>query len=186
MQATQIRRGQVLEIGGEPCRVMDFRHVTPGKGQAVVQTRLRNLRTGSSFEQRFRSTESVERIILEQHTYEYLYHDGTDYVFMHTENYEQVTLSAELLGDAVNYLLPNTRIAIEFFQDQPIGVTPPATVNLQVVETEPSLKGATAQAQSKPATLETGLVVQVPPFIETGEVIKVDTSDGSYLERAKD
>jgi elongation factor P len=186
MQATQIRRGQVLEINGEPCRVMDFRHVTPGKGQAVVQTRLRNLRTGTSFEQRFRSTASVERVILEQHTFEYLYHDGTDYVFMNTENYEQIALSEELLGDAANYLLPNTQISIEFFQGQAIGVTPPATVNLQVVETEPSLKGATASAQSKPAKLETGLIVQVPPFVETGEVIKVDTSDGSYLERAKD
>jgi elongation factor P len=186
MQATQIRRGNVIEIGGDPCRVMDFRHVTPGKGQAVVQTRLRNLRTGSSFEQRFRSTESVERVMLDEQKFEYLYHDGDSYVFMNTENYEQISLSIEMLGDAVYYLLPNAQLSVEFYQGEPIGITPPATVNLQVVETEPSLKGATASSQNKPAKLETGLVVQVPPFVESGDVIKVDTSDGKYLERAKE
>ncbi len=185
MQATQIRKGQVIEVGGDPCRVMDFRHVTPGKGQAVVQTRLRNLRTGSSFEQRFRSTESVERVVVEEQTFEYLYHDGTDYIFMNTETYEQIALSEDLLGDTVHYLLPNTQISVEFYQGQPIGIKPPPTVNLKVVETEPSLKGATASAQNKPATLETGLIVQVPPFVDIGDVIKVDTSEGKYVERVK-
>ena len=186
MQATQIRRGQIIEVSGDPCRVMEFRHVTPGKGNAVVQTRLRNLRTGSSFEQRFRSTEQVERVVLEQQTFEYLYREGPHYVFMNTETYEQISLSEEILGDAMNYLLPNSQISVEFYQEEPMGITPPPTVNLKVVDTEPSLKGATATSQNKPATLETGLVVQVPPFVGAGDVIKVDTSDGKYIERAKE
>jgi elongation factor P len=185
MQATQIRKGQILEVGGEPCRVMEYRHVTPGKGNAVVQTRLRNLRSGSSFEHRFRSSENVERVVLETQEFEYLYQDGPDYVFMNTESYEQIHLSSELLGDLVQYLLPNIRVGVEFYQDSPMGINPPSTVNLKVVETDPGLKGATAASQNKPATLETGLVVQVPPFVEVGELIKVDTSDGKYIERAK-
>jgi elongation factor P len=186
MQATNIRRGQIIEVGGEPCRVMEFRHVTPGKGNAVVQTRLRNLRSGSSFEQRFRSTENVERVMLDVQEFEYLYQDGADYVFMNTENYEQVHLSDELLGDMVHYLLPNIKVGVEFYQGAPMGINPPSSVNLKVVETEPSLRGATAASQNKPATMETGLVVQVPPFIEIGELISVDTSDGKYLGRAKE
>jgi elongation factor P len=186
MQATNIRKGQIIEVGGEPCRVMEFRHVTPGKGNAVVQTRLRNLRSGSSFEQRFRSTENVERVMLETQEFEYLYQDGADYVFMNTENYEQVHLSDELLGDVVHYLLPNLKVGVELYQGSPMGINPPSSVNLKVVETEPSLKGATAASQNKPATMETGLVVQVPPFIEIGELISVDTSDGKYLGRAKE
>lgn len=185
MQATNIRKGQIIEVGGEPCRVMEFRHVTPGKGNAVVQTRLRNLRSGSSFEQRFRSTENVERVMLEIQEFEYLYQDGADYVFMNTENYEQVHLSDELLGDVVHYLLPNIKVGVELYQGSPMGINPPSSVNLKVVETEPSLKGATAASQNKPATVETGLVVQVPPFIEIGELISVDTSDGKYLGRTK-
>lgn len=185
MQATNIRKGQILEVGGEPCRVMEFRHVTPGKGNAVVQTRLRNLRSGSSFDQRFRSTENVERVVLETQEFEYLYQDGSDYVFMNTESYEQVNLSNELLGDGVQYLLSNIKVGVEFYQGEPMGVNLPSKVNLKVVETEPSLKGATAASQNKPATLETGLVVQVPPFIEIGELITVETSEGKYVERAK-
>jgi elongation factor P len=185
MQATNIRKGHIIEVSGEPCRVMEFRHVTPGKGNAVVQTRLRNLRSGSSFEQRFRSTENVERVVLETQEFEYLYQDGPDYVFMNTESYEQVNLSNELLGDMVQYLLSNTKVGVEFYQGEAMGVNMPAKVNLKVVETEPSLKGATAASHNKPATLETGLVLQVPPFIEIGELITVDTSDGKYVERAK-
>lgn len=185
MQATNIRKGQIIEVGGEPCRVMEFRHVTPGKGNAVVQTRLRNLRSGSSFDQRFRSTENVERVVLETQEFEYLYQDGSDYVFMNTESYEQVNLSDELLGDGVQYLLSNIKVGVEFYQGEPMGVNLQGKVNLRVVETEPSLKGATEASQNKPATLETGLVVQVPPFIETGELITVDTGDGKYIERAK-
>ncbi|ETW95829.1 MAG: elongation factor P [Candidatus Entotheonella factor] len=185
MQATNIRKGQIIEVGGEPCRVMEFRHVTPGKGNAVVQTRLRNLRSGSSFDQRFRSTENVERVVLETQEFEYLYQDGSDYVFMNTESYEQVNLSDELLGDGVQYLLSNIKVGVEFYHGEPMGVNLPGKVNLRVMETEPSLKGATAASQNKPATLETGLIVQVPPFIEVGELITVDTSDGKYIERAK-
>jgi elongation factor P len=164
---------------------MEHRHVTPGKGNAVVQTRLRNLRSGSSFDQRFRSTENVERVVLETQEFEYLYHDGTNYIFMNTKNYEQVGLSDEVLGDTGHYLLPNTKLNIQFFQGMPMSVTPPPTVHLQVVETEPSLKGATASSSSKPAKLETGLVVQVPPFVAIGDLVRVDTSDGKYVERVK-
>ncbi len=185
MQATQIRRGMVINVSGDPCKVMEFRHVTPGKGQAVVQTRLRNLRTGSSFEYRFRSTESVERVILDEQQFEYLYYDGNSYVFMNTETFEQVSLSEEILGDAIHYLLPNARITIEFYQSEPIGIQLPPTVDLKVVETEPSLKGATVSAQNKPAKLETGLVVQVPPFVEPGDIVRIDTTEGTYLERVK-
>ncbi|MEE8301788.1 MAG: elongation factor P [Candidatus Tectomicrobia bacterium] len=185
MQATQIRRGQVIEVDGAPCRVMGFRHVTPGKGQSVVQTRLRNLRTGSSFEQRFRSTANVDRVVLEQQQFEYLYQDGSEYVFMNTETYDQINLDTEMLGDTVSYLLPNMQITVEFYQEEPIGITPPPVVELKVMETEPSMKGATAASHNKPATLETGLVVQVPAFIEVGDVIRVDTGEGGYIERAK-
>ncbi len=185
MQATNIRKGQIIEVSGEPCRVMEFRHVTPGKGNAVVQTKLRNLRSGSSFDQRFRSTENVERVVLETQEFEYLYQDGSDYVFMNTESYEQVNLSEELLGGMVQYLLSNIKVGVEFYQGEAMGINMPGKVNLRVVETEPSLKGATAASHNKPATLETGLVLQVPPFIEIGELITVDTSDGKYIERAK-
>jgi elongation factor P len=183
--ATQIRKGMIIVYEGEPCVVVDFRHVTPGNWRAMVQTKLRSLKTGSSFEHRYRSTETVERVVLDEQEFEYLYHDGHSYHFMNVTTYEQVALDEDALGDAVRYLIANMRIKVEFYQGNPIGVQLPPAVELKVVETEPGLRGATVSAVNKPAKLETGLVVQVPPFVDVGETIRVDTSDGSYLERVK-
>jgi len=151
----------------------------------MVQTKLRNLRTGVSFEHRFRSTDTVERAVLDEQEFEYLYTDGVSYHFMNVESYEQVSLDEAALGDAVQFLVPNMRIKVEFYQGSPIGIELPPTVDLKVAETEPGLRSATASAVNKPAKLETGLVVQVPPFIEAGDIIRVDTSDGTYVERVK-
>ena len=185
MQANDIRRGMVIMYNDAPHRVLDFQHRTPGNLRAFVQCKLRNLMTGSSTETRFSSTENIERATFEDHEMEYLYSDGDMYHFMNTETYEQVALDNETLGDAVNYLVANTKIKIQFFEGAPIGIDLPPAIELTVIETEPELKGATASNSPKPATLETGVIVQVPPFIKEGDRIRVDPSSGSYLERAK-
>ncbi len=185
MQATQIRKGMIILYEGEPHRVVEFRHVTPGNWRAMVQTKLRNLRTGSATEHRFRSTDTIERAVLEEHAFEYLYSDGDSHYFMNVENYEQIHLDDETLGDAVQFLVPNLRIQAEFYQGAPIGIELPSTIDLKVIETEPALKGATVSNVNKPAKLETGMVVQVPPFISAGEVVRINTTDGTYVERAK-
>ena len=183
--ATQIRRGMVIVHEGVPCKVLDARHHTPGNLRAMMQTKLRNLRTGSSFEHRFRSADTVERATLEQHEMEFLYADGAHYHFMNTENYEQTALSAEDLGDMAQWLTAGLRIQVEFYEGSPIGVTLPPSLELAVVETEPSLKGATVSNVNKPAKLENGVTIQVPPFISEGDRIRVDPSEGRYIERAK-
>lgn len=185
MNASQIRRGMIILYNGQPHRVLDFQHRTPGNLRAFVQARLRNLATGLSTEVRFSSTENVERAVLEQHEMEYLYADGDLHYFMNTETYEQTPLAAEMLGDALDYLLPGTRIEVDYYNGQPIGVELPSSVELEVVETEPELRGATASASYKPAKLETGVVVQVPPFIKQGDRIRVNPNEGTYIERAK-
>jgi elongation factor P len=167
------------------CRVLSVTHVTPGKGRGMVQAKLRNVSSGNSFEYRFRSDETVERAILDQREMQCLYEEGDGFVFMDTESYEQVSLDKDTLGDAVGYLLPNSTLTVEFHEGRPVGVELPHSVELKIVETEPPLKGATAAGGAKPAKMETGIVVDVPQFIETGEVIRVDTRDGKYLERAK-
>ncbi len=182
--ATQIRKGMVLEVDGGLFKVHSFTHVTPGKGQAVMQTRLRNLRSGALIERRFRSAETVETAHIDNREMQYLYKDGELYTFMDTETYEQTQLDATMLEDGLPYLLPNLELRVSFVNDEPIGVELPGTVDLEVVGTEPGLKGATASATTKPATLETGLVVQVPPFVNQGEKIRIDTSTGAYLTRA--
>ena len=183
--ATQIRRGMVILFEGQLCKVMDFRHHTPGNLRAMVQTKLRNLRTGSSFEHRFRSADTVERATLEQHEMEYLYSDGSQHHFMNTENYEQTALSEEDLGDAAQWLMPGLRIQAEFYEGSPIGITLPPSLELTVTTTEPSLKGATVSNVNKPATLENGVTIQVPPFVNEGDRIRVDPVEGRYMERAK-
>ena len=183
--ATQIRRGMVIVFEGQPCKVVEFRHHTPGNLRAMVQTKLRNIRTGSSFEHRFRSADTVERAALEQHDMEYLYSDGSQHHFMNTENYEQVGFSDEELGDAVQWLTPGLRIQADFYEGNPIGIELPPSLELTVVETEPSLKGATVSNVNKPAKLENGATVQVPPFINEGDRIRVDPSEGRYMERVK-
>ncbi|MGB9177622.1 MAG: elongation factor P [Pyrinomonadaceae bacterium] len=183
--ATQIRRGMVLLFEGQLCKVVEFRHHTPGNLRAMVQAKLRNIRTGSSFEHRFRSADSVERAVLEQHEMEYLYSDGSHHHFMNTENYEQTALSDEELGDAAQWLTPGLRLQAEFHEGAPIGIDLPASMELTVVSTEPSLKGATVSNVNKPAKLENGVTIQVPPFVNEGDRIRVDPTEGRYMERAK-
>ena len=184
IQATQMRPGMVIKHNNDLCSVFSVEHRTPGNLRAFIQAKLRNLRTGAMFEHRFRSADSIERINVDEVQMEFLYADGDDYHFMNTENFEQIHLRRDLLGDSVDYLTPNLQIKVEFFDGKPVGVELPQTVDLTVVETEPGLKSATASSVSKPAKTETGLVVQVPPFINEGERIRVDTAEGAYLSRA--
>lgn len=184
ISATQIRKGMVLEVNGELYQVRDFTHVTPGKGQAVMQTRLRNLRSGAIVDKRFRSAEQVETAHLDRREMQYLYQDVDLFTFMDLETYEQVQLSHSQVEDALPYLIGSLEVTVSFVGDEPIDVELPSTMDLEVVDTEPALKGATASAQTKPATLETGLVVQVPPFVATGDRVRVDTSTGEYVTRA--
>jgi elongation factor P len=179
-----MRAGMCILFEGDVCRLMDVKHVTPGNLRGFVQTRMRSLKTGNSFDHRFGSTEKVERAILETHPMEYLYSDPTGHHFMNQETYDQVTLENETLGDTMLYLLPNTVISVDFYDGNPVGIELPNTVTLEVVDTEPSLRGATASASYKPAKMETGLVVQVPPFIEVGTKILIDTRENKYLSRA--
>jgi elongation factor P len=183
--ATQLRAGMVLMYNNELYRVMNVLHVTPGNWRGMVQTKMRSLRSGNATENRFRSEDKVERVTLEQHQMEFLYSDGGEFHFMNTENYEQIALSSEDLGDGSKYLLPNLKIDVEFHDGKPIGVSLPKTIDLKVTETAPGLKSATVTNSLKPATVETGLVVPVPNFVDVGDVIKVDTETGAYVSRAK-
>jgi len=185
MKATNIRRGNIIRHNNGLYRVLSMEHVTPGKGRAHVQTKLRNLRDGTQTEVRFRSSDDVEKIALETKEMQFLYDDQDGYHFMDTTTYEQVMLTGEALGDPVKYLLPEMTVTMEWFEGEPIGVELPPAVELRVVETAPGIKDSTAQAQRKPAKMENGLTVQVPSFIEEGELIRVSTIDGSYAERAK-
>ena len=185
ISANDIRKGMVILHEGAPVKVMEFHHHTPGNLRAMVQARLRNLLTGNSFEFRFRSADTLEKITLEQHRMEYLYSDGSHHHFMNSENYEQVALTEEELGDAAQWLMPGLKIEVEFYNGQPIGVALPGSMELTVVTTEPPLKGATASNSNKPATLENGVIIQVPPFINEGDRIRVDPIEGRYIERAK-
>jgi elongation factor P len=182
--ATQLRPGMVIKHNNDLHSVFSVEHRTPGNLRAFIQAKLRNLRTGAMFEHRFRSADAIEKINVDEVQMEYLYADGEDYCFMNTENYEQIHLNRDILGDSVDYLIPNLQIQVEFFDGKPVGIELPQTVELTVVETEPGLKSATASSVSKPAKTETGLVVQVPPFINEGEKIRVDTAEGTYLSRA--
>jgi elongation factor P len=183
--ATQIKRGMAIKLNNELYRVFSFQHITPGNWRGMVQTKLKSVKTGSIVEHRFRSEDRVEQAFLETHEMEYLYSDGTDYFFMNTETFEQIHLPLELLDDSIQYLTPNIKIQVEFYESRPIGIELPPSVELKVVSTEPALRGATVSNVNKPATLETGLVIPVPPFINEGEVIRVDTNEGKYLERVK-
>jgi elongation factor P len=185
IQATQLRRGMSIKHEDELFRVLETTHLTPGNKRGMVQASIRNLRTGAIFEHRFRSDDRIERAILDDTEMEFLYRDGALYHFMNNETFEQMALSDEVLGDAVPYLIPNIRLRVEMYGEQPVGIALPQTVDMAVAETEPAIKGASVSNQNKRAELETGLVVQVPPFVSEGDVIKVDTSSGSYVERVK-
>jgi elongation factor P len=182
--ATQMRPGMIIKHNNELHAVFSVEHRTPGNLRAFIQAKLRNLRTGAMFEHRFRSPDPIERVIVDEISMEFLYNDGDDYYFMDTTTYEQTHLKRDTLGDAVEYLTANLQITVSFFDGVPVGIDLPQTVELTVVETEPGLKSATASSVTKPAKLETGLTVQVPPFINEGEKIRVDTAEGTYLSRA--
>ena len=164
-------------------RVLDVQHVTPGNLRGFVRVKLRNIRNGTLADQKLRSEDSVERATLDERQMQYLYHEGEDYHFMDTSTYEQIHISSEALGDSVNYLKPEMTIQVEFYGEEPVGIELPQTVDLKVMDTVPGIKGATASAQVKPATLETGLVVQVPPHVNIGDVIRVGTEDGEYQKK---
>src|SRR5687767_9076731 len=185
ISANDIRKGMVILHEGNPVKVMEFHHHTPGNLRAMVQARLRNLLTGNSFEFRFRSNDTLEKITLEQHKMEYLYSDGSHHHFMNSESYEQVSLTEDELGDAAQWLMAGLKIDVEFYEGTPIGITLPASMELVVSETEPVMKGATASNSNKPATLENGVTLYVPPFIVPGEKIRVNPSESKYMERVK-
>ncbi len=182
--ATQMRPGMIIKFNNELHSVFTVEHRTPGNLRAFIQAKLRNLRTGSMFEHRFRSPDPIEKVIVDEIPMEFLYNDGDDYYFMDTSNYEQTNLKRDTLGDAVEYLTANLQITVSLFDGKPVGIELPQTVELTVVQTEPGLKSATASSVTKPARLETGLMVNVPPFINEGEKIRVDTAEGTYLSRA--
>lgn len=185
MKANEIRRGTVIMYNKVPHRVMDFHHHTPGNLRAMVQTKLRNLLSGNQTETRFSSTEDLEEADVTTQPATYLYADQAGYNFMNSETYEQVTLSTETLGDGVHYLQDEMKVDITFFNGDPIGIELPQTVVLTVVDTSPELRGATASNSPKPAKTNTGLTLNVPPFIKVGEKIVVSTSEGKYLSRAE-
>ena len=185
MKANNIRKGNVLKVNNTLYRVLTMDHVTPGKGRAHIQTKLRKLLDGTQTEVRFRSDEDVEKAFLETREMQYLYADQDGHHFMDTKSYEQVQLTADQLGNAVQYIVPEATITMQWHEDTALGLELPPVVELKVVETQPGVKDATASAQKKPAKLETGLVVQVPSFISEGEMLRINTLDGSYAERAK-
>ncbi|MBZ5590849.1 MAG: elongation factor P [Acidobacteriia bacterium] len=182
--STQMRPGMVIKFNNELFSVFSVNHRTPGNLRGFVQAKMRSLRSGSMIEHRFSSEDRVERATLEEHEMEYLYDDGEYYYFMNIENYEQMHLTKDILGDAVSYLIPQLHVTVEFYEGKPISVELPPTVDMTVVETEPGIKGASVSNVTKPAKMETGLVVQVPPFITEGEKIRVSTAEGTYQERA--
>ena len=184
IQATRMKKGMLIKIDQDLFRVLDLQHVTPGNLRGFVRVKFRNIRNGTLSDQKLRSEDSVERATLDERQMQYLYHDGDDYYFMDTSSFEQVHISSEALGESVNYLKGEMTIQVEFYGVEPVGIELPVTVDLKVTDTAPGIKGATASAQVKPATLETGHVVQVPPFVNTGDMIRISTDTGEYLSRA--
>ena len=185
IKATDIRRGMVITMEGVNFVVVDFAHHTPGNLRAMVQTKLRNMNSGSLIDKRLRSVDQIEVPYVETKEYEYLYSQGDEHVFMDTETYDQLSFTPEILGTAMQYLLPNSKVMVMHVADKPVSIEVPASIDLTVVDTPPSIKGATATNQYKEATLETGLKVQVPPFVGPGEKIRIDTRTGEYVERVK-
>lgn len=183
--ASDIRRGMAILFQGEPCRVLEFHHHTPGNLRAMVQAKLRKLRTGTQVEHRFRSTDTVEVAQLETHELDFMYRAGDTYHFMNAENYDQLEVDEETLGESAKWMTEGMRIIAEFFEGRPIGIQLPSSLTLEVVETAPVMKTATKTASSKPARLNNGVTVNVPEFIQTGEKVRVNPTTGEYLDRAK-
>ena len=184
MNANDLRPGMIIRHNNELFTIQKAEHRTPGNLRAFVQARMRNLRTGALADHRFRSEDTVERAAIDEIEMQYLYADGDSFYFMNTGNYEQIHLTKDAVGDRSAYLVPEVLLKVAFFEGRPVDIELPATVDLKVVQTEPGIKGGSATNVTKPATLETGVVVQVPPFIGEGETIRVDTAEGKYLERA--
>lgn len=173
----------LIKYEGNLCRILDLHHITPGNKRGHVLCKMRDIRSGRLLDNKFRAEDDVERATLDEHEMQFLYKDGDAYHFMNTETYDQIHLAQETLGDSALYLLPEALIKVEFYDTEPVGIHLPLTVDLKVADTVPGIKGATASAQIKPATLETGLVVNVPSFINTGDVIRINTETGEYLGR---
>jgi len=185
LKATQLRPGMIIKHENDLCVIYSVDHRTPGNKRGSMQTRMRNLRNGAMMDYRFRAEEFVEKVVVDEIAFEYLYSDGDGHHFMNTENYEQLALQDDIVGDTKDYLIPNLSVKIEYYDEKPIGVLLPDTVDLKVLETEQTIQKATASAVMKPAKLETGLVVNVPPFVGEGDTIKVDTSEGRYIQRVQ-
>jgi elongation factor P len=184
IQATRLKKGNLIVLDGELYRILELQHVTPGNLRGFVRVKLRNIRNATLQDQRLRSEDVIERASLDEIEMQYMYSDSAGHHFMDTTTYEQITLSDEVLGDLVGYLVPESVIKVEFYGSEPVGIELPQTVDLTVTDTAPAIKGATASAQLKPATLETGLVVSVPPFINVGDKVRVNTESGEYQSRA--
>jgi elongation factor P len=184
LQATRMKKGMLIKIENDLFRVLELQHVTPGNLRGFVRVKFRNIRSGTLSDQKLRSEDTVERATLDETEMQYLYQDGDSFYFMDTTSYEQIHISSEALGDSVSYLKPEMTIKVEFYGTEPVGIELPPTVDLKVTDTVPGIKGATASNQIKPATLETGLVVQVPPFVNTGDLVRISTDTGEYLSRA--
>jgi elongation factor P len=183
IQATRLRKGMLIKVGNDLFRILELHHLTPGNKRAHIQCRMRNIRTMTLSDQKFRAEEDIERAMLDEREMQYMYSDGDHYHFMDTSTYEQIHITEEALGDSKYYLIPESVIRVEFYETEPVGIELPPMVDLVVKETVPGIKGATASAQVKPATLETGLVVQVPPFVNEGDRIRVNTETGEYQAR---
>ena len=179
-----MKKGMLIKVGEDLFRVLELQHVTPGNLRGFVRVKFRNIRTGTLADQKLRSEDFVERATLDEREMQYLYRDGDSFHFMDTSSYEQLHIDAEALGDNVNYLIPDALITVEFYGSEPVGIELPQTVDLVVEDTAPGIKGATASNQIKPARLETGLIVNVPPFVNNGDKIRVNTETGEYLSRA--
>ena len=184
--ASDLRKGLKIQIDGEPYIVVDFQFSKPGKGQALYRTKLKNMVTGNQFDRTFRSNDKFEKAPLEERTMQYLYSQGEEFHFMDTKNYEQIIISQEQMGDNVNFLIDNMEVQILLFNNNPIGVTLPNFVNLTVTQADPWAKGDTSGSDSKPVTVETGYELQVPPFVEEGDRIQIDTRTGVYMTRVKE
>lgn len=184
--ASDLRKGLKIQIDGEPYVVTDFQFSKPGKGQALYRTKMRNMINGNQFERTYRSNDKFEQAALSENPMQFLYHQGEEYHFMDLNNYEQFVITGEHLGDDINYLIDNMEVQVLVFNDNPIGVTLPNTVNLTVTQADPWAKGDTSGSDTKPVTVETGYILQVPPFVNEGDKIQIDTRTGTYLTRVKE
>ncbi|MDQ3211823.1 MAG: elongation factor P [Acidobacteriota bacterium] len=184
INATRLKKGMLVKIGTDLFRVLELQHVTPGNLRGFVRIKFRNIRNGTLSDQKLRSEDTLDRAVLDEREMQYLYKDGESFHFMDTASFDQLHIDAEALGDSVDYLIPDALIKVEFYGEEPVGIELPPTVDLRVEDTAPGIKGATASNQIKPARLETGLVVNVPPFVNTGDRVRVSTETGEYLSRA--